>query len=229
MAKLRAIIVSVLLLLAVAPDNAAVARTPLPALETNAQTLANIVLPHDQFLAIRVPRFDAAYAEELEEDARLIALQKTNPGITNAIKAAAHHEAEKSYGAALTLLQNDVARLYASKFTALELGTLITFFRSETGQAMIIMSAGASGDTASEFEASRRAKAIAMIQNPSDTTKRDLTTLMQSGLLPKVRAINPEISALSERRFDDVRNIVEAALPARVEATIKAFTEKPKS
>jgi Uncharacterized protein conserved in bacteria (DUF2059) len=226
--KRGAFVVSALLALAAAPDGTAVARTPLPALETNAQTLANIVLPREQFLAIRVPRFDAAYAEELKEDQRLQALEKTNPGIIEAVKAAAHDEAEKGYGQALTLLQVDVAKLYASKFTAEELGKLITFFSSETGQAMIIMSAASSGDTATEFETNRRAKALAFIQNPSDSAKRDLTMLMQSGLLPKVRAINPEISALSTRRFDDVSNIVEAALPARVEETIKAFQAKAK-
>jgi hypothetical protein len=197
--------------------------------QSNAQRLAAIVLPRDQFLAIRVPRFDAAYAVEVVDDARLIALEKTHTGITKAVKAAAHSEAEKGYGAALALLQTDVAKLYASKFTAPELAKLISFFSSETGQAMIVMSAGSSGDTASEFETSRRAKAMAMIQNPSPATKRDMTMLMQSGLLPKIRAINPEIAALSARRFDDVSNIIEAALPARVEATIKAFTAKPKS
>lgn len=196
--------------------------------QSPAERLADLVLPREQFLAIRVPRFDAAYAVEIFDDERLIALEKINPGIINAVKAAAHDEALKGYGAALTLLQTDVAKLYASKFTAPELATLINFFSSETGQAMIIMSAGASGDTASEFETNRRAKAIAMIQNPSDATKRDLTMLMQSGLLPKVRAINPEISALSERRFGDVSDIIEAALLARVEATIKAFQANAK-
>ncbi len=217
-----------MLVFAVAPTSTAVARAPLPAVETNAQTLANLVLPREQFLAIRVPRFDAAYAVEIADDARLLALEEAHPGIIKAVKAAAHDEAQKGYGAALTLLQVDVAKLYASKFSAPELATLIRFFSSETGQAMIIMSAASSGDTATEFETNRRAKAMAMIQNPSDATKRDLTALMQSGLLPKVRAINPEISALSERRFDDVSNIVEAALPARVEATIKAFQAKAK-
>jgi hypothetical protein len=227
-AKLRSLIVGAFLVLGVTPNGAAVAQTPLPALETNAQTLAGIVLPREQFLAIRVPRFDAAYAEELKEDAEIIALEKTHPGITKAVAAAASDEALKGYGAALTLLQTDVAKLYASKFTAPELATLITFFSSETGQAMIIMSAGASGDTASEFETNRRARAMALIQNPSDATKRDLTMLMQSGLLPKIRAINPEIAALSERRFDDVSDIVTAALPARIEATITAFQAKTK-
>jgi Uncharacterized protein conserved in bacteria (DUF2059) len=225
-AKLHSLIVGAWLALAAAPNGAALARTPLPALETNAQTLATIVLPRDQFLAIRVPRFDAAYAEEMKADEEIIALEKMHPGITKAVAAAASDEALKGYGSALTLLQNDVAKLYASKFTAPELGTLIRFFSSETGQAMIIMSAGSSGDTASEFETNRREKAMALIQNPSDATKRDLTTLMESGLLPKIRAINPEIAALSARRFDDVSNIVEAALPARVEATIKAFQAK---
>jgi hypothetical protein len=225
---MRALIAGALLAFAVAPTGVAVARTPLPALETNAQTLANIVLPREQFLAIRVPRFDAAYAVEIADDARLNALEKTSPGIITVVKAAAHEEAQKGYGAALTLLQNDVAKLYASKFTAPELGTLIRFFSSETGQAMITMSASSSGDTASEFEANRRAKAVALFQNPTDAAKRDLTALMQSGLLPKVRAINPDIAALSMRRFDDVANIVAAALPARIEATIKSYQAKPK-
>jgi hypothetical protein len=204
----------------VAPASAAV--------QSNAQHLAAIVLPRDQFLAIRVPRFDAAYAQELTKDARLIALEKTQAGVTKAVKVAAHSEAEKGYGAALTLLQTDVAKLYASTFTAPELTQLIRFFSSETGQAMIVMSAGSSGDTVSEFEINRRAKAAALIQNPSPTTKSDLTVLMRSGLLPKIRAINPEIAALSARRFDDVSTIVKAALPARVEATIKAFQAKAK-
>lgn len=218
----------VLCALLVAPVAAAQVAPLSAVVQNNAQRLAALVLPREQFLTIRVPRFDAAYAVEVADDARLSALEKTHPGITKAVKAAAHEEAEKGYGSALTLLQTDVAKLYASKFTAPELAKLIGFFSSETGQAMIVMSAGSSGDTASEFETNRRAKAMALIQSPSRATKRDLTMLMQSGLLPKIRAINPEIAALSARRFDDVNTIVEAALPARVEATIKAFTAKPK-
>lgn len=202
---------------------------PVPvAAPTLAAQLAGIVLPREQFLAIRVPRFDAAYAEELAGDDDIIALEKTHPGITTAVAAAGSDEARKAYGEALTLLQSDVGKLYASKFTAPELATLIRFFSSETGQAMITMSAGSSGDTASEFETNRRAKAMALIQNPSDATKRDLTMLMESGLLPKIRAINPEIAALSAKRFDDVSTIIEAGLPARVDATIKAFQAKAK-
>ena len=203
--------------------------TPVATVQSSAERLAAIVLPREQFLAIRVPRFDAAYAEEMKGDDELIALEKTYPGISKAVTVAAHEEAEKAYGAALTLLQNDVAKLYASKFSDPDLGQLITFFSSETGQAMIIMSAASSGDTATEFETSRRAKAMDMLRNPSDAMKRDLTALMESGLLPKVRAINPDIAALSARRFDDVSNIILAALPARVEATIEAYKLKPKS
>ena len=131
--------------------------------------------------------------------------------------------------AALTLLQNDVAKLYASKFNDAELAQLITFFSSDTGQAIIIMSATSSGDTATEFETSRRAKAVAMLQTLSDANKRDLTVLMKSGLLPKVRAINPDIAALSARRFSDVSTIIATALPARVEATIETYKSTPKS
>lgn len=213
--------------LCVPAAQAQVAPAPVAA-QTPAAQLAGIVLPREQFLAIRVPRFDAAYAEELAEDEKIIALEKTHPGITKAVAAAGSDEARKGYGAALTLLQNDVAKLYAGKFNGPELATLISFFSSETGQAMIVMSAGASGDSASDFETNRRAKAMALIQNPSDATKRDLTMLMESGLLPKIRAINPEIAALSAKRFDDVSTIVEAALPARVEATIKAFQANTK-
>ena len=197
--------------------------------QSSAERLAAIVLPREQVLAIRVPRFDAAYAEEMKDDDELIALEKTHPGISKAVTAAAHEEAEKAYGAALTLLQNDVAKLYASKFNDAELTTLIAFFSSETGQAMIIMSAASSGDTATEFETSRRAKAMDMLRNPSDAMKRDLTALMESGLFPKVRAINPDIAALSARRFDDVSKIILASLPARVEATIEAYKSKPTS
>ena len=219
----------VLACLLMATGVVASATTPVTVAENSGQRLAAIVLPREDFLAIRVPRFDAAYAEEMKEDDELIALEKTHPGISKAVTAAAHEEAEKAYGAALTLLQNDVAKLYASKFNDAELAQLITFFSSETGQAIIIMSATSSGDTATEFEASRRAKAVAMLQSLSETNKRDLAALMESGLLPKVRAINPEIAALSARRFDDVSNIIIGALPARVEATIEAYKSKPKS
>ena len=68
-----------------------------------------------------------------------------------------------------------------------------------------------------------------MLRNPSDAMKRDLTALMESGLLPKIRAINPDIAALSARRFDDVSNIIIGALPARVEATTESYKSKPKS
>ena len=219
----------VLACLLMATGVVASATTPVAVAENSGQRLAAIVLPREYFLAIRVPRFDAAYAEEMKEDEELVALEKTHPGISKAVTAAAHEEAEKAYGAALTLLQNDVAKLYASKFNDAELAKLITFFTSETGQAMIIMSARSNGDTATEFETSRRAKAMDMLRNPSDATKRDLTMLMESGLLPKVRAINPDIAALSERRFDDVSKIILASLPARVEATIEAYKSKPKS
>ena len=67
---------------------------------------------------------------------------------------------------------------------------------------------------------------MALLQSPDEQTKADLTALMQSGLLPKIRAINPPVAALSARRFDDVATLVEAALPGRIEATIASFTGK---
>ena len=132
-----------------------------PVTADNAVHLATVVLPRDATIAVRVPRFEAAYAEDLNDDARMVALEKTHPGIIKAVAAAARDEAAKAYGTAIDLLQADVAQLYRDKFTAPELATLVAFFSSPTGQAMVAMSAGSSGDTASAFEADRRAKAIA--------------------------------------------------------------------
>lgn len=203
------------------------APTIAPAAHDNAVRLATVVLPRAETVAVRVPRFEAIFAEDLKDDARMVALEKTHPGITKAVAAAARDEAAKAYGTAIDLLQADVAKLYRDKFTAPEQATLIAFFSSPTGQAMVAMSAGSSGDTASAFETDRRAKAIAYLQNLDDGAKADLTKLIDSGLLPKVRAINPEISALSTRRFDDVSKIIDAALLKRIDATIAAFKKIP--
>lgn len=193
-----------------------------------ATRLAETVLPSSAILAVRIPRFSAAYAEELKDDARIAGLEKTYPGITEIISVVARAEAVKAYRQALDLLQRDAAQIYRDAFAPAELQTLKGFFDGPTGQAMIAMSAESSGPSPTSFEADRRAKAIAYLQNIDDAGKRDLKSLIDSGLLPKVRAINPKIAALSSERFDDAAKFIDAALPARIEEVVARATGKPK-
>jgi Uncharacterized protein conserved in bacteria (DUF2059) len=191
-----------------------------PAAPTKGQQLARIVLPVGEHLGIRVLRFSKVYAVELKEDARFVALEKTYPGISESFAVAAREEATNAYERSIALLQDDVAKIYAANFSDAELDKLTAFFQTPTGAAMITLSAASGGDTASEFEADRRAKALAFVQNIDEQGKRDLTLFIQSGLQPKARALAPEISALTARRFDDASNFLEAALPARIDAVI---------
>lgn len=187
---------------------------------TKAQQLARIVLPVGEHLGIRVQRFSTAYAIELKVEERYVALEKAYPGISESFAVVAREEATKAYERSIALLQDDVAKIYAANFSDAELDQLTAFFRTPTGAAMITLSAASGGDTASEFEADRRARALAFVENIDEQGKRDLTLFMQSGLQPKARALAPEISALSARRFDDASNFLEAALPARIDAVI---------
>ncbi len=210
-------------LLAFAPTHAiAAADAPVASAvaATKAQQLARIVLPSGEYLAIRVPRFSEAFAVELKEDEEYAALEKTYPGISETFAVVARAEATKAYGRAITLLQDDVAKIYATNFSDAELDKLITFFRTPTGSAMITLSVASGGDSATAFEADRRAKALAFVQNIDEQGKADLTLFMQSGLQPKARALAPEISALSARRFDDVSTFLEESLPARIDEVI---------
>jgi hypothetical protein len=208
---------------AAVPPSAAVATEV-----TKAQRLAQIVLPQGEHLAVRVQRFSKAYAIELKEEERYVALEKTYPGISEIFAVVARHEAAKAYEKAIGLLQTDVAAIYAKSLSDAELDKMIAFFRSPTGAAMITLSIASSGDTATEFEADRRAKAMAFIQNIDEQGKRDLTMFIESGLQPKARALAPEISALSTRRFDDVSTFLEAALPARIDEVIARAKKAPK-
>lgn len=189
-----------------------------------AAELARTVLPKDKAIAVRVPRFDKAFAERLAADQRILALEPRHPGLTKAVAAAAHDEAVTAYDAAVGRLQVEAAQLYRTRFTPAELTQIAAFFASPTGRAMIDLSMASAGDTAAEFEADRRQRLLAMLKDPDEQTKADLTRLIQSGLLPKIQAINPEVSALSTRRFDDAAKLVDAALPARIDATIARFT-----
>jgi hypothetical protein len=211
------------LLLALAPLAAATAQAPDRAAE-----LARAVLPRDKAIAVRVPRFDAAFAIRLATDARITALEPRHPGLTKAVAAAAHDEAVKAYGAAVDRLQAEAAQLYRTRFSPAELAVVATFFASPTGRTMIDLSMESSGDTAGEFEADRRQRLMALLKDPDEQTKADLTRLIQSGLLPKIQALAPEVSALSTRRFDDAATLVDAALPARIDATIASVTSRTK-
>jgi hypothetical protein len=192
------------------------------------QKLANMVLPRDALVAARLPEFEALSAEEHRADPKMIALEKSQPGIIDAVIAASRDEAAKSCDKAIDLLRTDVAKLYAQKFKPEELQTLVTFFSTPVGQAMIMMSAQTSGITPSALEAERRKKLIAALQNPDEQAKADLTKLMESGLVPKIQAIAPEISALAARRFNDINDMLEAALPARIEQTIANYSKTAK-
>jgi Uncharacterized protein conserved in bacteria (DUF2059) len=194
---------------------------------TKAQELARTVLPGGEIIGIRVLRFSKAYALELKTVPRFTALEKQYPGISDTIAVVARDEARQAYERAIGLLQDDVAKIYAANFTNAELDKLITFFRTPTGAAMITMSASSNGDSASDFEADRRANAIKFLQTVDDQMKRDLTFFVESGLQPKAQAIAPQISALSERRFDDASNFLEAALPSRIDAVIARAKKAP--
>ena len=189
-----------------------------------AAELARAVLPKDKAIAVRIPRFDKAFAERLAADKRILALEPRHPGLAKAVAATAHDEAVKAYDAAVGRLQAEAAQLYRTRFAPAELAQIATFFASPTGRAMVDLSMASAGDTAAEFEADRRQRLMALLKDPDEQTKADLTRLIQSGLLPKIQAINPEISALSTRRFDDAADLVDAALPARIDATIAAYT-----
>jgi NADH dehydrogenase/NADH:ubiquinone oxidoreductase subunit G len=205
------------------------ARPDAPPELSRAQQLATTVLPLNEMLAVRVARFAAAYDLQLKDEARFIALEKQYPGISQAIAVVAREEATKAYREATELLQRDVAKIYGARFTDDELGKLLSFFSSQTGQAMITMSIASSGETASDFLADRRRKALAFLQNIDAQGKADLAAFMESGLQAKARAVGPEVSALSARRFADVDTIFKAALPARIDAVIARAkrTRKP--
>lgn len=217
------------LLLALGPVQAApVAGAPSAARVDGASALAAAVLPTGTLVAARLPRFDAMFAEELAADAELAALEAKHPGLRQAVTLAAREEARVAYGRATELLQADVAQLYRSRFTPAEIGTMSRFFASPTGKALVALSAGSSGDTASQFEADRQRRLVTTMQQPSDQAKADLAALAASGLLPKMQAVRPDVSAISARRFADVDTILTAALPARIAATIKAYTKEGK-
>jgi hypothetical protein len=209
------------------------AQAPAPAspvvyADNKADMLASIVLPKDDLIAARMPEFEEVHAAELRMDEELVQLEKSHPGIIDAATKVTRDEGLKSYSEAISLLQTDAAKLYASKLNSEELTVLIAFFSKPVGQAMIAISAQSSGISASALEKERREKLLAYIQNPDEQAKADLTTLLNSGLLPKIQSITLEISALSARRFNDVNTIFESRLPDRIEALIAEYTKKPK-
>jgi hypothetical protein len=161
-------------------------------------------------------------------DADLQAVEAAHPGVKRAVVQAAREEAATAYARTADLLRADVAQLYRSRFTAAEIAMLARFFATPTGKALVTLSAESAGDTASAMEADRRRRVTAMLQQPSDQARADLTALMETGLLPKMQAVKPEVSALSARRFDDVDRLILAALPARIAATIKTYTKGAK-
>lgn len=220
---MRAVVAAVVLLAFAPSAYAAVAQSAVSTAHDKAENLAEMVLPRDKIIASRAPELQDAVAEQLGHDQRIAALEKTHPGITTAVIQAARDEVAKSYGTTVDLLRHDVAEIYRAQFTSLEIGKLIGFYATPTGQAMIAMSAETSGDTASATDTERKQKAAAMLQNPSPQIKADLIKLMQTGLLPKIHALNPQIAALSARRFDDIDKIAETALPQREDAAIAAF------
>jgi hypothetical protein len=190
-----------------------------------AARLAVLVLPRDRVVAVRVPRNEAVLMEELAEDSRFAELQR-RPALLAAARAAIREETTKAYQEAVALLQVDVARIYRARFTPAELETVIAFVASPTGQALVELSIAAEGETASGFEADRRRKIMALLSNPSPQAKADLTRFMQSGLMAKTRALAPEVSSLSERRFEDVETLMRARLPARLDRLAETHTKK---
>jgi hypothetical protein len=194
--------------------------------EDPAARLAAVVMPINRAVAVRVPRAEAQFAETFAADARIAALEARRPGLRGKLAAVVRDAATDAYAQAGEQLQADAAGIYRERFSADELATLTRFFTSPTGQAMIALSIEAEGDTARAFEADRRQKLLAMLQNPSAQTKADLTMLMNSGLLPKVRATNPPIAALSARRFGDVDTLLTASLPGRIDQVIAAHTKE---
>jgi hypothetical protein len=214
------------LLLALGPAQAApAAGAPAAATVDGASALAAAVLPTETLVAARLPRFEAMFAEEIAADGELAAIEKEHPGVKQAVTQAARDEARGAYARAADLLRADVAQLYRSRFTPAEIATISRFFNTPTGKALVALSAGSSGDTASQFEADRQRRLLATLQQPDDQAKADLGALAATGLLPKMQAVRPEVSAISARRFDDVDTILSTTLPARIAATIKTFTE----
>ena len=195
----------------------------LPGTQGEALRLAEALLPTEQLLALRLPRFKASYAEELATDAEVAALEKRYPGVTKAIAAAAREEAAAGYRTAIGLLRDDAAKLYASRVNAADTAALVRFFSSNVGRMLVTLSAGSAGDTPTSFEADRRRKAIEALRNLGPEGQRELMALQTSGLADRMKALAPDVAALSARRFGDVDTLIRARLPASRTRAVAAF------
>lgn len=209
------------------PASAQPASAPAPAIQSDAQRLAALVLPKDKLLAVRLPRFETRYAAELAGDASIAALEKKRPGITRAIAAAGREEAALGYGASIDALRGDAAKLYAARVSAADMAMLIRFYASPVGQMLIGLSAGSAGENHAAFEADRRRRATEALRQLSPAQQRDLLALRASGVIERTQGLLPEVAALSARRFGDADTAIRARLPASRARAVAAFGTLP--
>ena len=212
-----------------APAFAQTAAVPVVApVRADAHRLAAVLLPTEQLLPLRLPRFEALYAEELAADPEVTALEKRHPGVTRAIAASAREDAAAGYRDAIGQLRDDAARLYGARVDPADIATLIRFFSTDVGRTLVTLSAGSAGDTPTAFEADRRRKAIETLQNLGPEGQAELLALQRSGLAGRMRALSPEVAALSARRFGDVDRLIRTRLPASRARAVQAYLARPK-
>ncbi|HEX6740996.1 MAG TPA: DUF2059 domain-containing protein [Sphingomicrobium sp.] len=213
---MRSLIIALALGAAAAPSGGAPASSAAaPALsgealvQQKARHLAQLTNPVEVMADAEVRQFDKAFIPMLRTNENVAALEVDHPGLLNAVYAAARGLVAPYMRREIPVLQAEMAKLYAARFSASELDDLTTFYESPTGQRLIggvianqdvrgiaeeYMKTGSFGQES--IEAQKRS-AVAKTMGELEQRDRDaLLAFSKSPAFPKLAAIRSDATQI---------------------------------
>jgi hypothetical protein len=213
------------------------AEQPAPSISVDALELARLMSPRDLLIQMELREFDKHYVPTLQANSEMKPLEDEHPGLFKEMHRVSRPIVEKVMGKSVDQLHVKASVLFAAQMTPAEIAELVTFYRSDSGRAILTkMSASvdtkaiydkalASSDatvTAADIAAQTNAAATQAAKTLSDVEKADLKTMMTRPAFWKLAKLQPELRTMMAKVF----NAPDPEMDAEIETAVIGVFEK---
>lgn len=170
-----------------------------PVADTDLQKLVALMAPEDAISRLAAHAFDVGMDQQIAGDAKAKAVFDANPGLREQVGAQLRAQFTTILTANLASLRAELGGILQKELTPAEIGDVLTFFVSPTGQKVRAAVYETMGSAPGQSPQAMQQAAIASVM--SQMTAEDYPALMAFGgssAAQKMNTINPKISAASQ-------------------------------